>query len=61
MNLYSFSKIVRWTRNHKKLVLFVITMILIAILSSCLGSGDYGGNHKHLFHLIIILFTETFC
>jgi hypothetical protein len=42
MNLYIFSKIVRWMRKHKKLVLFIITMILIAILSSCMG-GDCCG------------------
>ncbi len=44
MNLSSFSKTVRWMRNHKKLVLFVITMILIAILSSCLGGADGGAT-----------------
>ena len=41
MNIYSFSKALRWMRKHKKLVIFVITMVLIAILSSCLG-GDSG-------------------
>ena len=39
-----FNKIrimLRWMRNHKKLIIFVITMILIAILASCLnGGGD---------------------
>ncbi len=35
MNYTSLLKIARWTRNHKKLVLFVITIILIAILASC--------------------------
>jgi len=44
MNFSSFSKTVRWMRNHKKLVLFVITMILIAILSSCLGGADGGAT-----------------
>ena len=44
MNFSSFSKIVRWMRNHKKLVLFVITMILIAILSSCLNGADGGAT-----------------
>ena len=44
MNFSSFSKIVRWMRNHKKLVLFVITMILIAILSSCLSDADGGAT-----------------
>ena len=43
MNLHSFSKAWRWMRSHKKLVLFVITMILVAILSSCFGPGDGGG------------------
>ena len=38
MNMINFSKTVRWMRNHKKLVLFVIIMILIAILASCVGS-----------------------
>jgi len=36
----NFIKIMRWMRNHKKLVLFVITMILIAILASCMGGSD---------------------
>ena len=41
MNYNSFFKIVRWMRNHKKLVLFVITIILIAILASCgMGMAD---------------------
>ena len=35
MNYNNLFKIVRWMRNHKKLVLFVITIILIAILASC--------------------------
>ena len=35
-------KALRWMRNHKKLVIFVITMILIAILASCMG-GDGSG------------------
>ena len=30
----------RWMRKHRKLVLFVITMILIAILASCLTGGS---------------------
>jgi hypothetical protein len=41
MNIINFSKTLRWMRNHKKLVIFVITMILIAILASCVG-GDGG-------------------
>ena len=39
MNIINLSKTLRWMRNHKKLVIFVITMILIAILASCMG-GD---------------------
>ena len=36
-----FFKAVRWMRRHKKLVLFVIVMILIAILASCItGTGS---------------------
>ena len=34
MNIINFSKTLRWMRNHEKLVLFVIIMILIAILAS---------------------------
>lgn len=38
---YSFLlKALRWMRKHRKLVLFVITMILIAILASCLTGGN---------------------
>ena len=32
-------KALRWMRNHRKLVLFVIIMILIAVLASCLTGG----------------------
>ena len=39
MNIKNFSKALRWMRDHKKLILFVITMSLIAILSSCLMDG----------------------
>ena len=39
MKYNSLFKAVRWIRNHRKLVLFVITMILIAILASCLTGG----------------------
>ena len=39
MNINSFSKALRWMRNHKKLVIFVITMILIAILASCIDGA----------------------
>lgn len=35
MNIIHFTKVLRWMRNHKKLVIFVITVILIAILASC--------------------------
>ena len=37
MNIINFTKALRWMRNHKKVVLFVILMILIAILASCMG------------------------
>ncbi|MBQ9822306.1 MAG: hypothetical protein IJM58_09305 [Muribaculaceae bacterium] len=41
MNNSYFFKAVRWMRRHKKLVLFVIIMILIAILASCIsGAGS---------------------
>ena len=36
----NFIKAMRWMRNHKKLVIFVITMILIAIMASCAGDGS---------------------
>ena len=39
MNIFKIKTALRWISNHKKLVLFVITMILIAILSSCLTDG----------------------
>ena len=39
MKTNNFFKTVHWMRNHKKLVLFVITMILIAILASCMGGA----------------------
>ena len=35
MNHMSVIKILRWMRNHKKLVIFIITVIMIAILASC--------------------------
>ena len=38
MNMIKIRKALRWMRSHKKLIIFVITMILIAILSSCMGS-----------------------
>ena len=41
MNYSFLLKTLRWMRKHKKLVLFVIVMILIAILASCItGSGS---------------------
>ena len=43
MNYSNFTKAMRWMRRHKKLVLFVITMILIAILASCITGADAGG------------------
>ena len=39
MNINSFTQAMRWMRRHKKLVIFIITMILIAILASCLTGG----------------------
>ena len=40
MNYNKIKTAVRWMRRHKKLILFVITMILIAILASCItGNG----------------------
>ena len=39
MKLNKFRIALRWMRNHKKLIIFVITMILIAILASCLTGG----------------------
>ena len=32
----------RWMRRHKKLVIYVIVMILIGILASCMTGGDHG-------------------
>jgi len=41
MNYDKINTAVRWMRRHKKLILFVITMILIAILASCItGNGS---------------------
>ena len=39
MKLNKIKNVLRWMRNHKKLVIFVITVILIAILASCVGDG----------------------
>ena len=44
MNIFQLSKALRWMHNHKKLVLFVIVMILIAILASCTGCSDNGAT-----------------
>jgi hypothetical protein len=40
MNIIHFTKAWRWMRSHKKLVIFAITVILIAILASCLGGSQ---------------------
>ena len=41
MNYNKIKTAVRWMHRHKKLILFVITMILIAILASCItGNGS---------------------
>ena len=40
MKTNNFIKTVRWMRNHKKLVLFVIIMILIAIMASCMDGNS---------------------
>ena len=40
MKTSNFIKTMRWMRKHKKLIIFVITMILIAILASCVGDGS---------------------
>lgn len=41
MNYDKIKTAVRWMRRHKKLILVVITMILIAILASCItGNGS---------------------
>ena len=40
MNIIHFTKALRWMRSHKKLVIFVITVILIAILASCMGADQ---------------------
>lgn len=44
MNIINFTKAIRWMRRHKKLVLFVIIMILMAILASCMGSHAGAGT-----------------
>jgi len=43
MKTNNFIKTMRWMRSHKKLIIFVITMILIAILASCMGGGAETG------------------
>ncbi len=44
MNINNFTKAMRWMRRHKKLVIFIITMILIAMLASCLTGGHAGAT-----------------
>ena len=43
MEFNKIQKAWRWMRSHKKLVIFAITVILIAILASCLG-GSQGNS-----------------
>ena len=40
MEFNKIKKALRWMRCHKKLILFVFIMILIAILASCVGIAD---------------------
>ena len=42
MNYDKIKSVLRWMRNHKKLIIFVITVVLIAILASCITGGDAG-------------------
>ncbi len=42
MNYNKIKTALRWMRNHKKLVMYVIVMILIGILASCITGGDPG-------------------
>ena len=42
MNYDKIKSVLRWMRNHKKLIIFVITVALIAILASCITGGDAG-------------------
>lgn len=44
MNNSKFFKALRWMRRHKKLILFVIIMILIAILASCITGAGYSAS-----------------
>ena len=44
MNITSITKAMRWMRTHKKLVLFVIIIILIGVLASCVGSDSAGAT-----------------
>lgn len=44
MNNSKFFKAMRWMRSHKKLILFVFIMILIAILASCITGGAPGAT-----------------
>ncbi|MBQ9556383.1 MAG: hypothetical protein IJV05_09175 [Muribaculaceae bacterium] len=42
MNIIKIRKALRWMQSHKKLIIFVITMILIAILASCITGAHEG-------------------
>jgi hypothetical protein len=44
MEFNKIQKAWRWMRSHKKLILFVFIMILIAILASCVGVADSGAS-----------------
>ena len=44
MIINKFSLALKWMRRHKKLVLFVIIMILIAILASCISGMGTGAT-----------------
>ena len=44
MEFNKIKKALRWMRSHKKLILFVFIMILIAILASCVGVADSGAS-----------------
>ncbi len=42
MNIIKIRKALHWMQSHKKLIIFVITMILIAILASCITGAHEG-------------------
>ncbi len=54
MNILRIRKALRWMQSHKKLILFVIIMILIAILASCMG-----GNGSEATLAVGMLITGT--